>query len=89
MSRCFSFLSADISTCFAFLPSFRLVMLFSFCIKEHLVFYYVVLSFLNIVLDINIWLITGSPPIYSGLPVSRTEPFRNCSLCVIWLSVST
>lgn len=57
---CFLLLSADILTCFAFLLSFRLVMVFLLYISKYPLFYYVVLSFLNIVLDSNIQLVIGS-----------------------------
>ena len=59
---CFLSLSAAIPTCFAFLLTHDLVMLFLLWINMHFIFYSVVLSFLNMVSDINIWLITGSPP---------------------------
>ena len=57
---CFLLFSADILTCFAFSLSFHLVMIFLLCISKYLVFYYAVLSFLNIILDGNIQLVIGS-----------------------------
>lgn len=58
------------------------------CINMHFTFYYVMLSFLKITLDINLWLIAGSSLIYFGLPVSHFQSFGNCSLSVFWLCVS-
>lgn len=57
---CFLLLSADILTCFVFSLSFHLVMIFLLYISKYFVFYYVVLSFLNIILGSNIQLVIGS-----------------------------